>query len=127
LQGKIYVEKVKPPTTLTKEINKTSAGGPCFLALGGGDGGGGLWSGSMSGGKPVFVSVMYATNALMRWGSDQIVASCLREETSFNRSSRTREWAGQVRMACWKDSGPVSHHGQVGSGSSSNHEGWAAK
>jgi len=88
--------------------------------------GGGLWSGSMSGGKLVFVSVMYSPSPRMRWGSDQIVASCPREKISFSKSSRTRVRAGQVRMACWKDSGPVPHRGQVGSGFSSNHEGWAA-
>jgi len=81
----------------------------------------------MSGGKPVFVSVMYSPRARMRRGSDYIVASCAREETSFSRRSRTRVRAGQVRMACWKDSGPVPHRGQVGSGFSSNHEGWAAR
>ena len=34
---------------------------------------------------------------------------------------------GRVRMACWKDSGPVSHCAQVGSGFSLDHEGWAAR
>jgi len=81
----------------------------------------------MSGGKPVFVSVMYSPSARMRRGSDHIVASCAREETSFSRRSRTRVRAGQVRMACWKDSGPFPHRGQVGSGFSSNDEGWAAR
>jgi len=81
----------------------------------------------MSGGKLVFVSVMYAPSARMRRGSDHIVASGAREETSFSRRSRTRVRAGQVRMACWKDSAPASHRGQVGCGLSSNHEGWAAK
>jgi len=81
----------------------------------------------MSGGKPVFVSVMYSPRACMRRGSDHIVASCAREETSFSRRSRARVRAGQVRMACWKDSGPVLHRGQVGSGFSSNHAGWAAR
>jgi len=81
----------------------------------------------MSGGKPLFVSVMYSPSARLRSGSDHIVVSCASEETSFSRSSRTRVRAGQVRLACWKDSGPVSHRGQVGSGSLSNHEGWAAR
>jgi len=62
--------------------------------------GGKSWSGSMSGGKPVFVSVIYSPSARMRRGSDHIIASCAREETSFSRRSRTRERAGQVRMAC---------------------------
>jgi len=88
---------------------------------------GGLWSVSMSGGNLVFVSGMYSSNARMRWGLDQIVASCPREETSFSRSSRALVRAGQLRTACWKDCGPVSHRGQDGSGFSSNHEGWAAK
>jgi len=87
----------------------------------------GLWSGSMSGGKPVFVSVMYLPKACMRWGLDHIATSCPREERAFSRPSRTRVRAGQVRMACWKDSGPVSHRGQVRSGFSSNHKGWAAR
>jgi len=81
----------------------------------------------MSGGKPVFVSVIYWPSARMRRGSDHIVASCAREQTSLSRRPRTRVRAGQVRMACWKDSGPVSHRGQVGSGFSSTHEGWAAR
>ena len=81
----------------------------------------------MSGGKPVFVSVMYSPNARMRRRTDHIVALCAREETSFSRRSRTREGAGQARTACWKDSGPVRHCGQVGLGLSSNHEGWAAR
>ena len=89
--------------------------------------GGGLWSGSLSGGKPVLVSVMYSPSARLRWGLDQIIASCQREETSFSRTSQTHVRAGQVRIACWKDSGPVWYRGQVGSGFSSNHEGWAAK
>jgi len=70
----------------------------------------------MAGGKPVFVFVMYSPRARMRMGSDHIVPSPTREETSFSRSSRTRVRAGQVRMACWKDSGPVLHRGQVGLG-----------
>jgi len=81
----------------------------------------------MFGGKPVFVSVMYSPSAGMRRGSDHIVASCASEETSFSRGSQTRVRAGQLRIACWKDSAPVSHRGQVGSGFSSNHEGWAAR
>jgi len=85
------------------------------------------WSGSMSGGKPVLVSVMYSPKARMRVGSDHIAASCAREETSFSRRFRARVRAGQVRSACWKDSGPVSQRGQVGSGLSSDQEGWAAK
>jgi len=81
----------------------------------------------MSEGKPVFVSVMYSPKAGIRRGSDHIVASCPREETSFSRRSRTLARAGQVRMACWKDSGPFSQREQVGSGFSLNHEGWAAR
>jgi len=63
----------------------------------------------------------------MRMGSDHIVGSCATEETSFSGRFRTHVRAGQVRMACWKDSGPVSHRGQVGSGFSSAQEGWAAR
>jgi len=81
----------------------------------------------MSGGKPVFVVVMYSPSARMRRGSDHVVASCAREETSFSRRSRGSSRAEQLRMACWKDSGPIPQCGQVGSGSSSDHEGWAAR
>jgi len=81
-----------------------------------------IWLGSMSGGKPDFISVLYSPKARMRSGSDHIVTSCPREETPGSRLSRTRVQAGQVRMACWKDSGPVPHRGQVGSGFSSDHE-----
>jgi len=70
----------------------------------------------MSGGKPVLVSVMYSPKARMRRGSEQVVVSGAREETPVSRTSRTREQAGHVSMACWKDSGRVSHRGQVGSG-----------
>jgi len=77
----------------------------------------------MSRGKPVGVSVIYSPSARLRRGSDHVFASCTREETSFSRTSRFRLRAGQVRIACWKDSGLVSHGGQVGSGSSSDHEG----
>ena len=56
--------------------------------------------GSMSGGKPVFVSVMYSPSAGMRRGSDHVVASYAREETCFSRRSRARWRAGQVRTAC---------------------------
>jgi len=81
----------------------------------------------MSRGKPVFVSVIYSASARMRMGWDHVVASCAREGTSFSRRSRTRLRAGQVRMACWKDSGPMSNRGQVASGSSLDHEEWAAR
>jgi len=81
----------------------------------------------MSGGKPVFVLVMYSPRARISWGSDQRAASCPREETSFSRRSRSHVRAGQGRMACWKDSGLVPQRGQVRSGSSSDQEGWAAR
>jgi len=62
---------------------------------------GGLnWSGSMSGGKPVFVSVMYSLKPRKRVGSDHIGASCAREETSFSRRFRASVRAGSVRTAC---------------------------
>jgi len=85
------------------------------------------WLGSMSGGKPVLVTVMYSPRARMRGELDHIVASCAREETFFSGRSRTGVRAGQERMACLKDSGPVMHRGQVRSGSSSDPEGWAAR
>ena len=81
----------------------------------------------MSGGKPVFVSVMYSPKTRIRWGSDHRLASCLREERSFSRRSRSLTQAGQVRMACRKVSGSVPQRGQVGSGFSSNQEGCAAR
>ena len=88
---------------------------------------GGVAVGEHVRGKAALVSVMYAPKARMRRGSDHVVASRAREESSFSRRSLTCVRAGQARMACWKDSGPVSHRGQVGSGFSSDHEGWAAR
>jgi len=81
----------------------------------------------MSGGKPVLVSVIYSPRARTRWGSDHQGASCPREVTPFSRRSRTLARAGQVRMAWWKVSDSVPQRGQVGFGSSSNQEGWAAR
>jgi len=81
----------------------------------------------MSGGKPVFVSVMCSPRARIRWGSDHQVASCPREGTSFSRRSRNLVRAGQARMACWKVSGSISQRGHVGSGSSLNQDGGAAR
>ena len=98
-----------------------------YLGVEGGVERGLCWSGSMSEGNPVFVSVMYSPRARMRVGSDHIGALCAREETSFSRRFRTRSRAGQVRTACWEDSGPVSQRGQVGSELSSDQEGWAAR
>ena len=86
-----------------------------------------MWSGSMSGGKPVSGSGMYSPNTHIRCDSNHIVPSCPREEMSCSRTSRTRVRAGQVRVVSWKDSGPVSHRGQVGCGFSSNQEGSAAR
>ena len=108
-----------PKTKPSREIS--------YLGVGEGVEGGQKWSGSMSGGKPVFVSVMYSPKARMSLGSDHIGASCAREETSFSRRFRAPVRAGQVRTACWKDSGPVWQRGQVGSGFSSDQEGWAAR
>jgi len=111
-------EKTKPtsqPLAENSLKNKTSAGKTNYLGVEGGVEGGLCWSGSMSGRKPGFVSVMYSPRARMRVGSDHIGASCAREETSFSRRFRTRVRAGQVRTACWMDSGPVSQRGQVGS------------
>jgi len=85
------------------------------------------YSGTMLEGKLVLVSVMYSPNARMRWGSAHNVASCSREEMPFSRASWTLVRAGQVRMTCWNVSGPVPHHGQVGSGFSSDQEGWVAR
>jgi len=98
------------------------------LGLMGVDGGGGReYSGVMSEGKPVLVSVMYSPKARMTRGSVHRSASGRREETSFSRRSRAMLRAGQVRMACAKVSRSVPHRGQVGSGFSSNHEVCAAR
>ena len=87
----------------------------------------GKQSGTMSGGKPVLVSVMYSARARIMWGSVDSVASRPREETAFNRRFRALVQAGQVRMACWNDSGSISQQGHVMSGSSLNQEGLAAR
>jgi len=70
---------------------------------------------------------MYSPSARMRSGSNHIAALCAREETSLSRRSQTRVRAGQARMTCWTDSGPVPHHGQIGLGFSSNQDEWAAR
>jgi len=77
----------------------------------------------MSGGKLVFVPVMYSPGARIRWGLDHNVAPCSREETSFSMSSRSLTRAGQVRMACWNVSRSVPQRGQVRFGFSLNQEG----
>ena len=81
-------------------------------------------SGIMFGRKLVFMSEMYSPRAHIRWGSVSIRASCLREETSFSRWFGTLERVGQVRMACWNDSGSVPQRGQDVLEFSSNEEGW---
>ena len=70
----------------------------------------------MFGGNPVFVSMMDWTRARIRWGSVNSIASYPREETSFSSRSQTLVRAGQVRMACRKDSGSIPEREQVGSG-----------
>jgi len=81
----------------------------------------------MSGGKPVFVSEMYSPRAGLRPSLVHSGASCPREETPFSKRSLAPDRAGQVRRACWKDSGPIPPPGQVGLGFSANQEGWAAR
>jgi len=81
----------------------------------------------MSGGKPVFVSVMWSPKARTRSGFVHRSASGSREDTSFSRRSRALVRAGQVRIACVTDSGSVPHRGHVGSGFLSNHEVCAAR
>jgi len=76
----------------------------------------------MSGGKPVFVSVMYSPKARTRRGSVHRLASGPMEETSFSWRSQALFRAGQGRKACVKVSGSIPHRGQVWSGFSSNHE-----
>jgi len=65
--------------------------------------------GGVSGGKPVFVVMIYSPKARMRRGSVHRSASGPREETSSSKRSRTLFLVGQVRMACMKDSGSVPH------------------
>ena len=77
--------------------------------------------------KPLFDSVMYSPKARTRSDLNHIPASCPREKTSSCRRSQTCARVGQVRMACWKDSGPILHRGEVSSGFSSNHEGLEAR
>jgi len=81
----------------------------------------------MSGEKLVFVSVMYSPGARMRWGSVHNVASRQWEETSSSGALRTLAGVGQVRMACWNDSGSDPHWRQVGFGFLSNQKRWAAR
>ena len=63
----------------------------------------------------------------MGGGSLQMGLSASMLVTSLSRRSRARAGGGQRRMAGWKDSGSSLQRGHVGSGSSSNHEGWAAR
>ena len=70
----------------------------------------------MSGGKPVFVGEMYFLRARMRAGSVHSMAPCPREEPSLSWRLLVLDRAGQVRMACGKESGSSLHRGQVVSG-----------
>jgi len=74
------------------------------------------YSGVMSGGKPVFVVVMYWLKARIRWGSVHNVESRPREQTSFTRRFQSRAQAGQGRMGCWKVSCSTPQRGQDRSG-----------
>jgi len=131
LGGGSYVrEKIKQQVSHGAEKiqrKQNLRGKTSYLGVEGGVEGVLYWSGRMFGGNPVFVSVMYSPKARMRVGADHIGASCAREETSFSRRFRTRVRAGQVRTACWKDSGPAPQRAQVGSGFSLDQEGWAAR
>jgi len=104
----------------TKKLHIKNYGKSVRHQVGGDDKGEGKKSVFMSSTKPVFVSVMYWPRARLRWGSVHSMTSCLREETSFSRRSQTLVRAGQVRMACWKDSGSIPQRGQHGPGFSSN-------
>jgi len=81
----------------------------------------------MSGGKPVLVSSMYRPRACREGVSDQRVLLGWREEASFSRGSLSTAHAGQLRMACSNVYGLSLQLGQESSGSSPNHDGWAAK
>jgi len=124
LQGNMYVREVK--LLIAFKRNKLLQGNLARFWVGGGKRAG-YCSGIISGGKPLFVSVIYSPKARMRWGSVHLVASCPREETPCSRGSRALARAGQVRMTCCKVAGPVLQRGQVRSGFSSNQEGWAAR
>jgi len=81
----------------------------------------------MSGGKPVFVSVIDSPKARSRWRLVPRLAPHQKEETFVSQRFRILARAGQVSMAYWKVSGSVLHRGQVRSRSSSNQEGSAAR
>jgi len=59
--------------------------------------------------------------------SVHVGVSRLRQETSFSRRSRSLARAGQLRMACWQDSGSTPQRGQDTFGFALNLEGWAAR
>ena len=67
------------------------------LGRGGGDREG-KQSEIISGGKPVFLSVMNSPRACMRWAVVHGGAPCPMEQTSFSRMSRALVRAAQVRM-----------------------------
>jgi len=127
LQGKLKEGKIKTYNFHSTKNQEKSPREIMCLVWGKGVGVAEWRSGSMSGGKPVFVSVICSPSARMRRGSDHVVASYAREETSFSRWSRARWVVRQVRMACVKVSGSTPHRGQVGSGLSSNHKVCAAR
>ena len=81
----------------------------------------------MSGGKPVLVSDMDWPMALTRLSLVQKGASGPREETPFSRRSRTLKRAGQVRLACSKDSDSFPQRGHDVFGFWSNQERWVAR
>ena len=81
-------------------------------------------SGFISGGKPVLVLGMYWPGAVIREGSFQMGLSASTPVSFFSRRSRGREWEGQWRIACWKDSGSIRHRGQGSSGFMLNQQGW---
>jgi len=82
---------------------------------------------AMAGRRPVLVPEMCWPKARMRWGVVHRGASGPREETSCCRRSQVPERAGQVRMACLKDSGSFPQRGQDVLGFLLNQEGSAAR
>ena len=81
----------------------------------------------MSGGKPVWVTVMNWPSACVRGFDVQRGLPSSREVTSPIRRVLSRALVGQCKIACVKDSGAEPHRGQVSFGSWLHQEGCAAR
>ena len=82
-----------------------------------GEGAGWGLEGCISGGKPVWVAVMYWPRACIRGSSDQTGLPSSKEVTSPSRRVFSRVLFGQCRIACAKDSGAESQRGHMSLGS----------